>query len=206
MARNKFDIDEELDTKFDFNQFKRMLGYLKPFKGKVVSTVLLMLMSSVMTLLGPYLVKVAIDSKIPDKDISGLIILGIIYLATLIFNTICMKYRIRTMTFIGQSVIYNIRKDLFIHLQKLPFTFYDSRPHGKILVRVVNYVNSLSDLLSNGIINLITDMFTLVAIICFMLFLNIKLALICLAGLPVLIAVTMIIKNAQRKAWQKVSR
>lgn len=206
MARNKYDIDEELDAKFNFNQLKRLFGYLKPFKGKVVSTVLLMLTASVMALLGPYLVKVAIDSKIPGRDIPGLVLLAMIYLATLIFNAICMKYRIRTMTFIGQSILHNIRKDLFVHLQRLPFTYYDSRPHGKILVRVVNYVNSLSDLLSNGIINLITDMFTLAAIICFMLYLNVNLAMICLAGLPILITATMLIKNAQRRAWQKVSR
>lgn len=206
MARNKFDIDEELDTGFDFKQLKRLLGYLKPFKKKVVSTVLLMLTASILALLGPFLVKVAIDTMIPNKDIPGLALLGLIYLATLILNTIFMKYRIRTMTFIGQSVLHDIRKDLFVHLQKLPFSFYDSRPHGKILVRVVNYVNSLSDLLSNGIINLITDMFTLVVIIGFMLYLNINLALICLAGLPVLITATMLIKNAQRKAWQRVSR
>ena len=206
MARNKFDIDEELEGRFDFKQVKRLLGYLKPFKGKVVSTVLLMLTSGALALLGPYLVKVAIDTKIPERDIPGLFLLGLIYLVTLIFNTFCMKYRIRTMTFIGQSVIHNIRKDIFVHLQKLPFTYYDSRPHGKILVRVVNYVNSLSDLLSNGIINLITDMFTLVAIICFMLYLNVKLALICFAGLPLLFIVTMLIKNSQRKAWQRVSR
>lgn len=206
MARNKFNIDEDLDTKFDIKQFKRLLGYLKPFRIKVLTTVMLMLTASVLALLGPYLVKVAIDNRIPDKDIKGLAVLAVVYLLTLVFNAICMKYRIRTMTFIGQSVLYNIRKDLFIHLQKLPFTYYDSRPHGKILVRVVNYVNSLSDLLSNGIINLITDMFTLIAIICFMLCLNVHLTLICMAGLPVLIAAIMLVKNAQRKAWQKVSR
>ncbi len=206
MARNKFDIDEELDTKFDFKQLKRMFGYLKPFKFKVAFTVLLMLAASALALLGPYLVKVAIDSKIPEKDIPGLLLLAGIFLLTLVINTICMKFRIRTMSYIGQSVIQNIRKDLFVHLQKLPFTFYDSRPHGKILVRVVNYVNSLSDLLSNGIINLITDMFTVVAIVIFMLVLNVKLTLICMVGLPFMIAAVMLIKNAQRKAWQKVSR
>jgi ABC-type multidrug transport system, ATPase and permease components len=206
MARNKFDVDEELDTKFDFKQLKRMLGYLKPFKFKVAGTVLLMLAASVLALIGPYLVAIAIDQKIPKKDIGGLVFLGAIYAAILVINTICMKYRIRTMSYIGQSVIHNIRKDLFEHLQKLPFTFYDSRPHGKILVRVVNYVNSLSDLLSNGIIGLITDMFTIVAIIGFMLFLSVKLTLVCMAGLPLLIAAIMLIKNAQRKAWQKVSR
>ncbi len=206
MARNKFDIDEELDTSFDYKQLKRLLKYLKPFRVKVASTVLLMLSASLLTLLGPYLVKVAIDSMIPRSDMFGLVTLALIYIATLLFSTIGMKYRIRTMTFIGQSVLQNIRRDLFVHLQKLPFSYYDSRPHGKILVRVVNYVNSLSDLLSNGIINLITDMFTLLAIICFMLYLNTGLALICLVGLPVLVVATMLIKNAQRKAWQKVSR
>ena len=206
MARNKFDIDEELEAKFDSKQLKRLLGYLKPYRGKVAFTVMLMIVSSLLALLGPYLVKVSIDEMIPSGNIGGLFILALIYFVILVFNTICMKYRIRTMSYIGQSVIYNIRDDIFRHIQKLPFDYYDSRPHGKILVRVVNYVNSLSDLLSNGIINVITDAFTLVAIIVFLLVLNVKLALVCFTGLPVLVAITLLIKNAQRKAWQKVSR
>ncbi|NLH97670.1 MAG: ABC transporter ATP-binding protein [Clostridiaceae bacterium] len=206
MARNKFDIDEELDVKFDFKQVRRLLGYLKPYKGKVAFTVLLMIASSLLALLGPYLVKVAIDEKIPSGDTGGLVLLAAIFVVTLVFGTVCMKYRIRTMSQIGQSVIYSIREDIFTHIQRLPFAYYDSRPHGKILVRVVNYVNSLSDLLSNGIINLITDIFTLAAIICWLLILNVRLALVCFAGLPVLITITLLIKNAQRKAWQKVSR
>jgi len=206
LARNKFDIDEELDSGFDYNQLKRLLKYLKPYRGKVASTVLLMLTASALALLGPYLVKAAIDDKIPNKDIGGLAVLALLFITTLIINAICMKYRIRTMSYIGQSILYNIRKDLFVHLQKLPFSYYDSRPHGKILVRVVNYVNSLSDLLSNGIINIITDMFTLAAIIGFMLFLNLRLALVCMIGLPILFTVTILLKGAQRRAWQKVSR
>lgn len=206
MARNKFDVDEELDTKFNSKHLKRMFGYLKPFKSKVLITVLLMLVSSALALLGPYLVKVAIDSRIPQKDIKGLVVLAGIFLIILIINTICLKFKIRTMTFIGQSVVHDIRKDLFVHLQKLPFSYYDSRPHGKILVRVVNYVNSLSDLLSNGIINLITDMFTLLAIVGFMLYLNAKLTAICMIGLPILICAVLLIKNLQRRSWQKVSR
>lgn len=206
MARNKFDIDEELDVKFDFKQVRRLLGYLKPYKGKVAFTVLLMIASSLLALLGPYLVKVAIDEKIPSGDTGGLVLLAAIFVVTLVFGTVCMRYRIRTMSQIGQSVIYSIREDIFTHIQRLPFAYYDSRPHGKILVRVVNYVNSLSDLLSNGIINLITDIFTLAAIICWLLILNVRLALVCFAGLPVLITITLLIKNAQRKAWQKVSR
>src|SRR5690554_971635 len=206
MARNKFDIDEELEARFDAKQLRRLLGYLKPYRGKVAFTILLMIVSSMLALLGPYLVKVSIDEMIPSGNIPGLIVLASIFLVTLVFNTICMKYRIRTMSYIGQNIIYNIREDIFRHIQKLPFAYYDSRPHGKILVRVVNYVNSLSDLLSNGLINLITDLFTLAAIVVFLLILNVRLALICFIGLPVLITVTLLIKNAQRKAWQKVSR
>lgn len=206
MARNKYDVDEELVAGFNFKHLLRMFEYLKPYKFKVMLTVFLMLTASAAALLNPYLMKVAIDSSIPNSDIKQLIFLSSIFVLTLIINAVCLKFRIRTMTDIGQSVIVNIRKDLFVHLQKLPFSYYDSRPHGKILVRVVNYVNSLSDLLSNGLINLITDMFTLVFILCFMFFINVNLTLICMAGLPILMGSIFLVKNAQRKAWQKVSR
>ena len=142
MARNKFDIDEELEARFDAKQLRRLLGYLKPYRGKVAFTVVLMITTSLLSLLGAYLVKVAIDDMIPAGNIGGMFILALIFIATLVFNTICMKYRIRTMSNIGQSIIYNIREDIFRHIQQLPFAYYDSRPHGKILVRVVNYVNS----------------------------------------------------------------
>ncbi len=206
MARNKYDVDEELETQFSLSHLIRLLGYIKPYKGLIVFTVFLMLVASVANLLGPYLVKIAIDKEIPDKNIEGLILLSAVALLTMAVNWVCMKYRIRTMTNIGQSIIKNLRYDLFTHLQKLPFTFYDSRPHGKILVRVVNYVNSLSDLLSNGIINVITDLFSLIVIIFFMFYIDVRLTLICLAGLPVLFGIIMFLKNAQRKAWQEQSR
>jgi len=205
MARNKFDVDEELDSPFSPAQLKRLLVYIKPYKKKIILTVLIMLIASGANLIGPYLIKQAIDVKIPGKDTGGLLILAGIYLLALIISGVCMKYRIRMMSQIGQSVIMNIRKDLFTHLQKLSFSFYDSRPHGKILVRVVNYVNSLSDLLSNGLINLITDLFSLFVIIGFMLSIDLKLTLYAMAGFPILAVVIFFIKNAQRKAWQDLS-
>lgn len=206
MARNKFDIDEELESEFNIEHLKRLLGYMKPYKMTIFGVIILMLIASVMTLAGPYLTKIAIDQMIPAQDINGLIGLSLGYLAALVVSGICMKYRIRTMTVIGQSVIRDIRKDLFTHLQELPFAFFDSRPHGKILVRVINYVNSLSDLLSNGLINLITDSFGLIVIIAFMLMIDIRLTLLSLAGMPVLALAIGAIKNAQRKASQTVSR
>jgi ATP-binding cassette, subfamily B, multidrug efflux pump len=205
MARNKFNVDEELETPFNMVHLKRLLNYVKPYKRKILLTVLIMIIASGANLIGPYLIKQAIDEEIPGRDTTGLMILAGIYLIALIITGICMKYRIRMMSEIGHNVIRNIRKDLFTHLQKLSFSFFDSRPHGKILVRVVNYVNSLSDLLSNGLINLITDLFSLLVIIGFMLAIDVKLTLAAMAGFPILAAIIFLIKNAQRKAWQNLS-
>lgn len=202
MARNKYDVDEELMTPFSLKYCKRLLGYVKPYKKEMLITLIVMLLSSVASLLGPYLVKVAMDTNIPNKDIKGLIAVCVIFLLTIIIGAICMKYKIKTMTYVGQGVVRNIRSDLFQHLQKLPFAYYDSRPHGKILVRVVNYVNSLSDLLSNGLINLLTDMFSIFVIIAFMIFISPKLTLVCMIGMPILAIVVALLAKIQRKTTQ----
>jgi ATP-binding cassette, subfamily B, multidrug efflux pump len=205
MARNKYDVDEELVTKFKLKDLIRLLRYLKPYKFNMMITVILMLVASFANLLGPLLVQNAIDFKIPQKDVAGLIVLSIIFAVTLLVNAICFKYRVKLMSKIGNNVVKKLREDIFYKLQKLPFSYYDSRPHGKILVRVVNYVNSLSDLLSNGFINFITDMFTLICIIVFMLFINVKLTIISLVGLPPLFIAIMLIKNIQRRNTQALS-
>lgn len=205
MARNKFDIDEDLDSPFRFVHLKRVTGYIKPYTKQIIVTVFLMFFASGANLLGPYLIKLAIDEQIPAGNVEGLAVLAVIYLIAIAVTGLCMKFRIRIMSVIGQNVIQNMRKDLFTHLQKLSFSYYDSRPHGKILVRVVNYVNSLSDLLSNGIINLITDLFSLLVIVGFMLAIDVKLTLMVMAGFPVLAAVVFVIKNAQRRGWQNLS-
>jgi ATP-binding cassette, subfamily B, multidrug efflux pump len=131
LARNKFNVDEELETPFSIAHLKRLLEYIKPYKRKIIFTVLMMLVASSANLIGPYLIKQAIDEEIPGKDIPGLMTLAGIYLCALTITGVCMKYRIRMMSQIGHSVIKNIRKDLFTHLKKLSFSFFDSRPHGK---------------------------------------------------------------------------
>lgn len=205
MARNKYDVDEVLVTKFKMKDLIRLLTYLKPYRATMTITVILMLIASVSNLLGPLLVQNAIDFKIPKSDVTGLVILSGIFALTLVINAICFRFRVKLMSQIGNNVVKKIREDIFYKLQKLPFSYYDSRPHGKILVRVVNYVNSLSDLLSNGVINFITDMFTLVCIIVFMLFINVKLTFVSLLGLPPLILCIMLIKNIQRRNSQALS-
>lgn len=205
MARNKYDVDEELGTPFRLEYCKRLFRYIVPYKKEMIITLLFMIVSSVATLLGPYLVKVAMDTSIPNKDVKSLSIVCILFFITIIISAGCMKYRIKTMTYVGQNVVRNIRTDLFNHLQELPFSYYDSRPHGKILVRVVNYVNSLSDLLSNGLINLITDSFSIFVIIGFMLFISPKLTLVCMVGMPILAIIIALLKNVQRRTTQLYS-
>lgn len=205
MARNKYDVDEELGTPFSLEYCKRLLRYVKPYKKEMFITLIIMLLASVASLLGPYLVKVAMDTNIPNKDIKGLIGVCILFFITIVIAAICMKYKIKTMTYVGQGVVKSIRSDLFNHLQKLPFAYYDSRPHGKILVRVVNYVNALSDLLSNGLINLLTDLFSIFVIIGFMIFISPRLTLVCMIGMPILAIVVAMLAKVQRKTTQMYS-
>lgn len=102
-------------------------------------------------------------------------------------------------------ILFMISVHLFEHLQELPFQYYDDRPHGKILIRVVNYVNSVSDMLSNGLINIVLEAFNLLFIIIFMFMVDVQMALVVLCGVPVLAVFMFWIKNKQRKAWQAVS-
>ena len=205
MARNKYDVDEELQEGFNISHLKRLIRYMKPYKNKVILSVTLMIISSFVSLLGPYLIKIALDDIIPSGNLANLVILSLIYAISLILVSAFMKQRIITMGKVGQDILVDMRKDLFVNLQTLPFSYYDSRPHGKILVRVVNYINSLSDLLSNGFVNLIADTVTLIITVIFMFVLDYRLALVSLLGLPLLMTVIMSIKKAQRRAHQKLS-
>ena len=205
MARNKYDVDEELQEGFNISHLKRLIRYMKPYKNKVILSVTLMIISSFVSLLGPYLIKIALDDIIPSGNLVNLTILSVIYALSLILVSAFMKQRIITMGKVGQDILVDMRKDLFVNLQTLPFSYYDSRPHGKILVRVVNYINSLSDLLSNGFVNLIADTVTLIITVIFMFVLDYRLALVSLLGLPLLMTVIMSIKKAQRRAHQRLS-
>lgn len=205
MARNKYNVDEELEVGFNLEYLKRLLKYMKPYKTKILTSILLMLLSSSISLIGPVIVKTALDVYIPNKNIGGLVLLSILYVIIFISIAVIMRHRMYTMGEVGQNILVDIRHDLFRNLQYVPFNYYDSRPHGKILVRVVNYINSLSDILSNGFVNLIADMVTLVMTIIFMSFLSIRLTLVTLICIPILLVVMLSIKNAQRRAHQKVS-
>ncbi len=205
MARNKYDIDEQLETPFDIRHFKRAMVYVARYKKRMILSLSLSAAAVIIGLFSPVITQYAIDNSIPNKNIPELAVMTVLLLLTIVVNIIFSTIRSRIMTEVGQDIIYDIRSDLFEHLQMLSFEYYDSRPHGKILVRIINYVNSVSDVLSNGIINLILDCFNLIFIMIFMLAMHWKMALVVLAGVPFLMAFILGIKRRQRKAWQAVS-
>ena len=205
MARNKFDTDEEIEQKVNPRIILRLFKWIKPFSGWMVLSCLLMLLSSAISLTSPYLIRMAIDTAIPSQNYRMLIIISIILTVSTIAVRFLLAGKLKIMTRVAQKIIVNIRKEVFTKLQALPFTYFDSRPHGKILIRVVNYVNSLSDLLSNGIIQLVSDLFTLIVIICFMFAIDPKLTLVSMAVLPVLFIVLTCMKKAQHEAWKQES-
>ena len=202
MARNRYDMDEVLEDSFDINQLKRLGGYISPYKNKMVGVIILMLSSSALTMMVPIFFQRIMDYYIPEKDMRKIALVALLTLAVAVYSAVAMRFKIKTMSVIGQNIIHSIRTDIFYHLQELPFSYYDDRPHGKIQVRVVNYVNSLSDLLSNGIVNTITDLCNLIFIIIFMLICDAGLTVVCLCGLPLLAGVVVFIKRRQRRAWQ----
>ena len=205
MARNKFDVDERLESPFRWKHLKRAGKYIVRHKYKMLAALLMSALASIASLFIPKITQWVLDEAVPNQDTAmigrmALMFVGIIALS-IVFTTI----RSRMMAHVSQRIIYDIRSDLFAHLQKLPFSYYDSRPAGKILVRVINYVNSVSDILSNGIINMILEIINLVFIVVFMFSTDATLATVIIAGLPVFIGIIILIKPRQRRAWQNQS-
>jgi len=205
MARNKFDVDEELESPFSLSHLKRSLVYVTKYKGKMIFAFVISIAGMIIGLIGPLLMQHAVDEAIPQKNIKLLLILSALLLVTIIVNIVFSVVKAMIIQKVGQYIIRDIRKDLFAHLQKMPFSYYDSRPHGKILVRVVQYVNAVSDLLSNGIVNSLIEILSVIVISGFMFAVNPALALTVIAGIPFFILTLFVVKKRQRRAWQNLS-
>ena len=153
----------------------------------------------------PVLTQRVMDIYIPNGDKQSIVLMAAAALMIILITAFNMRIKIKWTTEIGQGIVHSLRSDLFAHLQELPFSYYDSRPHGKIQVRLVNYVNNISDLMSNGIVNTITDCCSLIFITCFMFYYSVPLTLVCICGLPILGAIVLFVKKKQRRGWQIAS-
>ncbi|WP_225420365.1 ABC transporter ATP-binding protein [Lapidilactobacillus bayanensis] len=203
--RNKSNVDEELTEQFNWHDYARLAQYIKPYMKRIYVILTVIILANVAGMLGPYFTKITIDTIIPHQDLRQLALVGVLYTASLFFIGWCLRYRIYHITELGQDVLKDMRLDIFQHLQKLSFSYFDSRPHGKILIRVVNYINTLSDLLSNGLVNLISDVFNVIITLIFMFAINARLTWYSLALIPLLIVMVMVIQSKQRKAYQILS-
>ena len=203
--RNRYDADEYLDEHVSLFNVRRVVGYLVKAQNNLKLSLVFSLLSSVASLVGPLFIQRALDVAVPNKDIKMLLMMGVYLTASIVVSIALSAIRNILVAKAGAEIIHDIRYDLFSHLQKLSFSFFDSRPHGKIFVRVVPYVNSVSDALSNGIINFVIEILNIFLIIFFMFKVSPQLAATTILGLPILAIFIWTIKGAQRRAWQMVS-
>ena len=206
MAKNRYDTDEEIREKGSIKSFGMLFKYLMPQKKVLLAAGLLIATDAALSLINPYFIKIAIDDCIPKGNITGLMILGALLLMASFGIWIVSKKRTYLTHNMAMETIKNVRSDLYAHMQYLPFSFFDSRPHGKILVRVVNYVNTLTNVLANGLLNIIMDLFKMAIILVFMFSMNVEFTFICLAGVPVFVVALVFLRKMHKKAWDEYSQ
>ncbi|WP_149096485.1 ABC transporter ATP-binding protein [Paenibacillus terrae] len=202
--------DNIIDKPFNWSEFKRLLAYMKPYARQILPILLVMMILGTITKLTvPYLISLAIDKAIapawpalPSVKLL-LLITGAVLLLYLI-QWAASTYRIKFTNIIGQRVIYDLREDLFKHIQKLSFNFFDKRPAGSVLVRVTNDINSLQDLFTNGAVNVLIDCVQLTGIIVILLLINWKLGLAVIVTVPIMFLISTKLRVRIRRAWQEV--
>lgn len=203
--RNTYREDEELVEQINFRDILRISAYLKPYMPQVVRILAVVIGMSCIAVSVPYLTKIMIDDAIPNKNVHELGVLAAVLAVLIVVYELGLRYRTVSITRVGQMMLKDMRRDLFTHIQTLPFSYFDSRPHGKILIRVVNYVNTLSDTLSSGLINVISDVFTFLITLVVMFAIDWELALWSLMLFPALIVWVRVLQYFQRRAYQKLS-
>ncbi|MBS5124486.1 MAG: ABC transporter ATP-binding protein [Clostridium sp.] len=178
------------------------MAYLKPYKAKSMIVILLMILVMLCNVVNPYLLQQAIDVHVVNKDINGILLIGGLLLIINIFAWIASKIRWTMISKITNNILVNIRHELYEHIQKLSFDFFDNRPVGKILARVVGDVNALKNLFNQSIQTLIPELLSLICVAIAMFILNIKLAMACIILLPFLTIAMFYIEIHSRKRWE----
>lgn len=202
MPINNFKDDEKLEQSLNITIIKRLLSYLKPFGGEVVKTLTLMVVVIAIELLNPYFLKIGIDKYIKAGDWRNLMLLGGVMILLNVLATLCARSRIIIMGMVSNKILLTIRQQLYTHIQKLSFSFFDNRPTGKILARIIGDVNSLNDLFSNSVTSLIPELVKIASAVVIMMAMNYRLGLVALATLPVMVVVMFLISIVSRKRWQ----
>lgn len=202
MKRNSIKQDEDIKDQSNIKILLRLFSYLKPFKKKVFIVISLMVFVMICNVMNPYLLEVAIDKYISKGKIKALLILGAIMLAYNFLAMLASKLRMNLMATVTNKIILNMRQELYTHIQKLTFSFFDNRPVGKILARIMGDINSLQNLFDDSITSLIPDTLNLIFVAIMMFIMNWKLALASITILPFLILSMFYVEVKSRKRWQ----
>ena len=194
--------DEELRESLNITIIKRLLTYLRPYTGEVIKTLLLMAAVIVVELFNPQLMKLGIDKYIAEGDWKKLFVIGGIMVIVNVVAVVCSRLRMLIMGRVSNNIILTIRQQLYSHIQKLSFSFFDSRPTGKILSRIIGDVNSLNDVFANSVTSLIPELVKIIAVVVIMMLMNYRLGLVALITLPFMLVVFFFISTTSRKRWQ----
>lgn len=183
---------------------KRLIEFTRPYTGQLILSALLMLIASAASVAGPYFVKIAIDSGLNAGNAVILRYTILAYLAVSVIQWVGTYYRVNIMAWVGQSIIYDLRKKLFTHLQELSLGFYSHYSVGRVITRAINDVETLRDFLTWAVLAIARDVFTLALIILVMLDMNLRLALLTFSVLPIMVLITILFRRASRAAYRKV--
>ena len=199
---NSFKQDEQLVKKSNFETMPRLFKYLLNYKGKIAGVFACMAIGTTVDLINPLLCERAIDSHIMKSDIPGLVRIIILSAVINILAVLAMKIRMILMAKTSNKVIQNLRQELYNHIQSLDLAFFDSRPSGKILARIIGDTNSLKDIIENAVTTLIPNMVTVVAVMVIMFVKNWRLTIASLCTLPLLIGGVILISSMAEKHWK----
>lgn len=201
MARNSTNQDEKLEFHSRRYILKKLASYLKPFKGKVVIVILLMIFVTACSLINPYLLKMALDDFVPNSNIRGLVVIALGLMVVNLISLFASRIRIIMMSKVTNSILITIRHELYSHIQKLSFSFFDNRPVGKVLARVMGDVNALKSLFATSITSFIPQLLSLVFVTIIMFSLNFNLAVAAMIILPILGLGLFSIEAKSRNRW-----
>jgi ATP-binding cassette subfamily B protein len=199
-----FQEDEILGRAYDGRLMRRLLGYVRPYRGLVVLSVALLLLSSAASLAGPYLVRVGIDRYITPGRLSGLATLAALYVAILLAGFGFRYLQSYLMQLVGQRAMYDLRLAVFSHLQQLSVRFYTHTPVGRLITRITNDIDALNEMITQGVVGIFGDLITLCGIIAVMLVLEWRLALITFTVIPLILYVTALFRVRARDVYRAV--
>lgn len=202
MPINNFREDEATKQVLKITTIKRLLSYMLNYRSDIVKVFGLMFVILGITVTNPILIKISIDHYIKNGDFQGLLVIGGIAVVINLISAFCIRKRIQIMGQVSNKILMEIRQELYEHIQKLSFNFFDHRPVGKILARVIGDVDSLKDVLNNSVITLLPDFATVIVVFIIMLVLHAPLALTALTLLPLLILGMWFVEVRAHKRWQ----